>query len=105
MHARFVQTLDTPMLAHNARDPRDGAPVSIASPPSPAAAARMDRLERLWVGRPGILGWLTTTDHKKIALLYFWTTLVLFGAGGVEALLMRTQLASANASVVSSSTY
>src|SRR3954452_11165068 len=65
----------------------------------------MDRLERQWAGRGGILGWLTTTDHKKIGVLYFWTTLVLFGAGGVEALLMRTQLASANADVVSSSTY
>ena len=44
--------------------------------------------------RPGLLGWLTTTDHKRIGLLYFWTTLVFFGAGGVEALLMRTQLAA-----------
>ena len=40
-----------------------------------------------------MLGWLTTTDHKRIGLLYFWTTLVFFAAGGVEALLMRTQLA------------
>jgi cytochrome c oxidase subunit I+III len=43
-----------------------------------------------------VLGWLTTTDHKRIGLLYFWTTLVFFGAGGIEALMMRAQLASAN---------
>ena len=60
--------------------------------PAPARAAR--RAARADVGeRPGVLGWLTTTDHKRIGLLYFWTTLVFFGAGGVEALLMRTQLA------------
>jgi cytochrome c oxidase subunit I+III len=57
---------------------------------------RAERLERMWAERPGLLGWLTTTDHKRVGLLYFWTTLGLFGAGGVEALLMRTQLAKPN---------
>src|SRR5215208_5754753 len=37
--------------------------------------------------------WLTTTDHKKIGILYLTTVLVFFVLGGVEALLMRTQLA------------
>jgi cytochrome c oxidase subunit 1/cytochrome c oxidase subunit I+III len=79
--------------------------VAIATPPNAAAAERMDRLERMWQGRPGVLGWLMTTDHKKIGLLYFWTTLVFFGAGGVEALIMRTQLAGPNQQLVSPSTY
>jgi len=79
--------------------------VAIATPPTPAAAQRMDRLEVVWQSRPGVLGWLTTTDHKRIGLLYFWTTLVLFGAGGVEALLIRTQLAQPNEHVVSPETY
>jgi cytochrome c oxidase subunit I+III len=69
------------------------------------AVQRADRLERLWRGRPGVLGWLTTTDHKKIGILYFWTTLVLFGVGGFEALLMRTQLAEPNSTLVSPDTY
>ena len=59
------------------------------------------RLEGVWLERPGILGWLTTVDHKRIGLLYFWTTLVFFCAGGVEALVVRTQLARPNAHVVS----
>ena len=59
----------------------------------------------MWQSRPGVLGWLTTTDHKRIGLLYFWTTLVLFGAGGVEALLMRTQLAQPNNTSSRRSTY
>ena len=69
------------------------------------ARRRVDRLERMWQPEPGVLGWLTTTDHKRIGLLYFWTTLVLFGLGGAEALTMRTQLAQPNNDVVGPSTY
>jgi cytochrome c oxidase subunit 1/cytochrome c oxidase subunit I+III len=79
--------------------------MAIASPPSPAAAERMERLEVMWAARPGLLGWLTTTDHKRIGLLYFWTTLVFFAAGGAEALLMRTQLAEPNNDIVSPNTF
>jgi len=79
--------------------------MAIATPPSAAAAQRLDRLEMIWESRPGLLGWLTTTDHKRIGLLYFWTTLVLFAAGGAEALIMRTQLAAPNSHLVSPGTY
>jgi cytochrome c oxidase subunit 1/cytochrome c oxidase subunit I+III len=64
-----------------------------------------ERLERIWAHRPGLLGWLTTTDHKRIGLLYLFATLVFFAAGGVEALVMRTQLAEPNGGVVSPGTY
>src|SRR5205823_1954556 len=67
----------------------------------PRARERVDRLERIWEERPGLLGWLTTVDHKRIGLLYFFTTLVFFGAGGIEALLIRTQLAGPNGKVLS----
>jgi cytochrome c oxidase subunit I+III len=63
------------------------------------------RLERIWEERPGLVGWLTTTDHKRIGLLYFFTALLFFAAGGVEALLIRGQLARPDASVVSPGTY
>jgi cytochrome c oxidase subunit I+III len=79
--------------------------MAIATPPSLAAAERIGRLEVMWQSRPGVLGWLTTTDHKRIGLLYFWTTLVLFGAGGAEALIIRTQLAQPNQHVVSPDTF
>ena len=65
----------------------------------------LERLERVWLPRPGVLGWLTTVDHKRIGLLYFWTTLTFFGAGGVEALLMRTQLAQADQHLVGPEAY
>jgi cytochrome c oxidase subunit 1/cytochrome c oxidase subunit I+III len=63
------------------------------------------RLERVWIERPGALGWLTTCDHKKVGLLYFWTTLAFFAAGGTEALLMRTQLAQSDEHVVGPETF
>src|SRR5919106_2209416 len=43
-----------------------------------------------------VTGWLTTTDHKRIGILYIVTSLVFFGAGGILALLIRTQLIHAN---------
>jgi cytochrome c oxidase subunit I+III len=72
---------------------------------APAAAERIHRLDRIWAERPGLTGWLTTTDHKRIALLYLWTSLVFFGAGGIEALLMRAQLAEPHQHVVGPATY
>jgi cytochrome c oxidase subunit I len=66
---------------------------------------RIERLERVWAERPGFLGWLTTVDHKRVGILYFWTTIALFLAGGVEALLMRTQLATPEAKIVSPGTF
>jgi cytochrome c oxidase subunit I len=53
----------------------------------------------------GWLMWLTTTDHKKIGILYLYTTFLFFLLGGVEALLMRLQLASADGSILGPRTY
>ena len=72
---------------------------------TPRARQRVERLETIWEERPGVLGWLTTVDHKRIGLLYFFTTLAFFLAGGVEALLIRTQLAEPNEKVLSPDTY
>ena len=44
-------------------------------------------------------------DHKRIGLLYFFTSLAFFGAGGIEALLIRTQLAGPNGTVLSPEAY
>ncbi len=72
---------------------------------SPRGQEHVDRLERIWGERPGILGWLTTTDHKRIGIMYFFTSLAFFGAGGVEALLIRTQLIGPNQHVLSPQAY
>jgi cytochrome c oxidase subunit I len=53
----------------------------------------------------GMLGWLTTVDHKKIGILYLYATFFFFLVGGVMALLMRTQLAVGNNDVLSPKLY
>jgi cytochrome c oxidase subunit I len=53
----------------------------------------------------GWLGWLTTTDHKKIGILYLFTTFLFFILGGVEALIMRLQLAQPSGTLVDPETY
>ncbi|MDP9293334.1 MAG: cytochrome c oxidase subunit I [Actinomycetota bacterium] len=40
----------------------------------------------------GWTSWITTVDHKRIGILYLFTTFLFFILGGVEALLMRIQL-------------
>ena len=48
----------------------------------------------------GWLAWLTTTDHKKIGILYIATAFVFLLLGGVEALIMRLQLAQPDGTLV-----
>ena len=43
--------------------------------------------------RGRFLDWLTTTDHKKIGLLYLINSFAFFAVAGLFALLMRTELA------------
>jgi cytochrome c oxidase subunit 1 len=52
-----------------------------------------------------VMGWITTTDHKRIGLLYIGTSLVFFAAGGILALLMRAQLAQANEHFITKQSY
>ncbi|HEX2095453.1 MAG TPA: cytochrome c oxidase subunit I [Longimicrobiaceae bacterium] len=40
----------------------------------------------------GIWSWITTVDHKRIGILYGVTSIFFFLVGGLEALLIRTQL-------------
>ena len=60
----------------------------------PATVEReRQELERSWGSRPGLLGWLSNTDHKSVGKRYIVTALVFFLLGGIEAALMRIQLA------------
>jgi cytochrome c oxidase subunit 1 len=53
----------------------------------------------------GIWGWFTTVDHKRIGILYFFTSFFFFLAGGVEALLIRSQLARPDGHVLTAEQY
>jgi cytochrome c oxidase subunit I len=63
------------------------------------------RLRELWEARPGWRGWLSTVDHKTIGLRYLVTAFVFLLAGGIEALLMRVQLARPNATLLTPEQY
>src|SRR5512132_4356422 len=41
----------------------------------------------------GVMDWITTVDHKKIGILYGVTALFFMLVGGLEALMIRIQLA------------
>ena len=53
----------------------------------------------------GIWGWFTTVDHKRIGILYGVTAFIMFLTGGVEAILMRVQLAGPELDIVSAAVF
>ena len=55
--------------------------------------------------KTGIVSWLTTVDHKRIGFLYGISALFFFLVGGVEALMIRMQLAVPNNTFLSAQTY
>lgn len=55
-----------------------------------------EELRRVWETRPGMLGWLASVDHKEIGIRYLVTAFVFLILGGVEALILRVQLAGPN---------
>ena len=55
--------------------------------------------------RNDLLGWITSTDHKRIGILYLTTSLGYFAIAGALAVVIRTQLAHPNATVVSAHTF
>ncbi|SEH13824.1 cytochrome c oxidase subunit 1 [Thermoleophilum album] len=53
----------------------------------------------------GWLSWLTTTDHKRIGVMYLVLTFLFFLIGGVEALIIRLQLARPDNTLVTPEAY
>ncbi|MDH5642983.1 MAG: cytochrome c oxidase subunit I [Gemmatimonadota bacterium] len=56
-------------------------------------------------GPTGLWSWITTTDHKRIGIMYGATAFFFLLVGGLEALLIRTQLAKANNTFVDADTF
>ena len=55
--------------------------------------------------RSALAEWLTTVDHKKIGILYGASAFLFFLIGGIEALIIRAQLARPDATLVSPEFY
>ena len=52
-----------------------------------------------------IWSWITTVDHKRIGVLYFVTAFIMFLVAGIEAGIMRMQLAQPGGELVSPDVY
>ncbi len=68
----------------------------------PATGARFLRRPR---AKTGLWSWLTTVDHKRIGIMYGLAAFVFFLAGGIEALLIRLQLAGPEGRLLSADAY
>jgi Cytochrome C and Quinol oxidase polypeptide I len=71
--------------------------MAITEPRAPALAPEP---QRHW-----LLQWLTTTDHKRIGILYLLNSFAFFFVAGLFALLMRTELAAPGRQLVTTNGY
>jgi cytochrome c oxidase subunit 1 len=55
--------------------------------------------------RHDILSWITTTDHKRIGVLYMATTLLFMAVAGLLAMAIRTQLARPDGTLLEAHAY
>ncbi|MDY3558858.1 cbb3-type cytochrome c oxidase subunit I, partial [Gemmata sp. JC673] len=82
-----------------------------ADPPNPddapgrAEGTERAALLRVLCPRPGLLGWITTTDHKALGLRFVGTAFVFFALAGVLALAVGLQLAAPQARVLGPDAY
>ena len=70
-----------------------------------ASGALATRLQSLWETRPGLYGWIGTVDHKEIGIRYIVTAFLFLIAGGIEALIMRLQLAQPDQHLLTGAQY
>jgi cytochrome c oxidase subunit I len=77
--------------------PRDGPELY-----GPELAAR---LERSWSRERGLIGWLSSTDHKDIGRRYVITALIFLALAGVLAMAMRMQLSRPDNNMIGAARY
>ena len=62
-------------------------------------------MEVAWQDAPGLVGFLTSVDHKRIGLRYIYTAFIFFFLAGIQALVMRVQLAAPNQDLIGPQAY
>jgi cytochrome c oxidase subunit 1/cytochrome c oxidase subunit I+III len=74
-----------------------------------ATTTRLDEpipaLAEPWEDAPGIPGFFTTVDHKRIGMRYIYTSFFFFFVSGLMALVMRAQLTQPNEHLLRPDTY
>ena len=76
--------------------------IEVATPATPSSS--LGALKRP-VSTTGWKSWLFTVDHKKLGIMYSATALFFFIVGGLEAVLIRLQLAAPNGKVLNADLY
>jgi cytochrome c oxidase subunit I+III len=72
----------------------------------PAVAESVVRgLNRVWTRPPGFVGWLSAVNHRAVGKRYIVTASIFFLLAGVQALVMRTQLAQPGLDLLSPELY
>jgi cytochrome c oxidase subunit 1 len=77
--------------------PRDG--------PKLTGAKLSSALDRSWARPPGLIGWLSSVDHKDIGRRYIVTALTFLGLAGLLALAMRMQLSQPDNDLIGAARY
>ena len=80
------------------------AGLAVAGRPIPIAEA-LRNARRAAASYRGVWSWIATVDHKRIGLMYAVTAFAFFLVGGIEALIIRLQLAKPNGSIVDPDQY
>ena len=57
------------------------------------------------MAKTGVWSWITTVDHKRLGILYGITAFVFFILGGLEALAIRSQLATPDGKLLNADVY
>ncbi len=70
--------------------------IHLPEPPDQLPSPKRDR---------GRLAWFSTVDHKQIGIMYLWLALFFFILGGLEAMLIRWQLATPGAHILTPEVY
>jgi cytochrome c oxidase subunit 1/cytochrome c oxidase subunit I+III len=63
------------------------------------------RLKEIWETGPGLLGWLSSVDHKEIGKRYLLTAFFFLIVGGLEAAVIRAQLGAPNQTLLTPEQY
>jgi cytochrome c oxidase subunit I len=69
------------------------------------AYADLEVLRQTWSSKRGLFGWLSSINHQEIGRRYILTAFVFLLLGGIEALMMRLQLAKPENTFLAASRY
>jgi cytochrome c oxidase subunit I len=84
---------------------RPPVPAIVGAPPEAVTPSRALGVFRRPVAATGWRSWVFTVDHKRIGIMYGVAAMFFFVVAGIEALLIRAQLAASDGTLLSSDVY